>query len=55
MTGAIVGARDAAQVDGWVGAATLRLTDDDVREITAALQRTGAGSGPVQPAGRVSA
>jgi aryl-alcohol dehydrogenase-like predicted oxidoreductase len=55
VTGAIVGARNAAQVDGWVGAATLRLSDDDMREITTALQRTGAGSGPVQPVGRASA
>jgi aryl-alcohol dehydrogenase-like predicted oxidoreductase len=55
VTGAIVGARDAAQVDGWVGAATLQLSDDDLHEITAALQHTGAGSGPVQPVGRTSA
>jgi aryl-alcohol dehydrogenase-like predicted oxidoreductase len=55
VTGAIVGARDAAQVDGWIGAATLQLSDDDLREITTALHRTGAGSGPVQPLARASA
>jgi len=49
VTGAIVGARDAAQVDGWVGAATLHLTDADVEEIIGALRRTAAGSGPLQP------
>jgi aryl-alcohol dehydrogenase-like predicted oxidoreductase len=35
VTGAIVGARSAAQVDGWIGAAGLRLTDDDLRRIDA--------------------
>jgi aryl-alcohol dehydrogenase-like predicted oxidoreductase len=46
VTGAIVGARDASQVDGWIGAGGLRLTADDLAEITAAVVRTGAGSGP---------
>jgi aryl-alcohol dehydrogenase-like predicted oxidoreductase len=55
VTGAIVGARDAQQVDGWIGAATLRLTADDLAEITAALRRTGAGSGPVEPQRRPTA
>ena len=50
VTGAIVGARDAAQVDGWIGAGTLRLTTADLEEIEQALLRTGAGSGPVEPA-----
>jgi aryl-alcohol dehydrogenase-like predicted oxidoreductase len=49
VTGAIVGARDPSQVDGWIGAATLELTKDDLDEIAAAIQRTGAGSGPVHP------
>ncbi|MEW6337276.1 MAG: aldo/keto reductase [Acidobacteriota bacterium] len=51
VTGAIVGARDAAQVDGWIGAAMLRLVPVDFEEIAAAIERTGAGSGPVRPAG----
>ena len=35
VTGAIVGARNAKQVDGIIGAATFRLTPDDIREIEA--------------------
>jgi aryl-alcohol dehydrogenase-like predicted oxidoreductase len=49
VTGAIVGARSAEQVDGWIGAATLELTEGDLDEIAAAVRRTGAGSGPPQP------
>jgi aryl-alcohol dehydrogenase-like predicted oxidoreductase len=49
MTGAIVGARKPAQVDDWIGAAALRLTEADLREIAAAIERTGAGSGPALP------
>jgi aryl-alcohol dehydrogenase-like predicted oxidoreductase len=33
VTGAIVGVRDADQVDGVIGAASLRLTDEDLAEI----------------------
>lgn len=33
VTGAIVGARSAAQVEGTIGAASFRLTSDEVREI----------------------
>ena len=46
VTGAIVGARTPEQVDGWVGAAALRLTADDLEEIAAAVESTGAGTGP---------
>jgi len=35
VTGAIVGARNAKQVDGIVGAATFRLTPDEIKEIEA--------------------
>jgi len=49
VTGAIVGARSPSQVDGWLAAATLELTDDDLAEIASAIERTGAGSGPVHP------
>jgi len=49
VSGAIVGARSPEQVDGWIGAATLRLTAEDLDEIAAALERTGAGRGPVRP------
>jgi len=33
VTGAIVGARNAKQIDGIIGAATFRLTQDEIREI----------------------
>lgn len=50
VSGAIVGARSPEQVDGWIGAAGLRLDDGDLREIADAVQRTGAGAGPVRAA-----
>jgi aryl-alcohol dehydrogenase-like predicted oxidoreductase len=49
LTGAIVGARSAEQVDGWIGAALLDLSATDLDEIAEALARTGAGSGPTRP------
>jgi aryl-alcohol dehydrogenase-like predicted oxidoreductase len=49
VTGAIVGARNAAQVDGWLDAATLTLSEDDVELIGSAIGWTKAGSGPIQP------
>jgi len=49
VTGAIVGARSPAQVDGWIGAATLALTAADLDEIAAGITRTGAGTGPTRP------
>ncbi len=39
VTGAIVGARSAAQVDGWIGAASVKLTPDDLAAIAAATAR----------------
>jgi aryl-alcohol dehydrogenase-like predicted oxidoreductase len=50
VTGAIVGARSAAQVESWIGAATLKLTAADLDAIAAAIARTGAGGGPARPA-----
>jgi aryl-alcohol dehydrogenase-like predicted oxidoreductase len=47
VTGAIVGARSPAQIDGWIDAATLTLSAADVDDIRAAIERTGAGTGPV--------
>lgn len=49
VTGAIVGARTPAQVDGWIQAASLELTAEDLSEIASAIERTSAGSGPVNP------
>ena len=51
VTGAIVGARSPSQVDGWIGGGALELTDQDLDEIAEAVERTGAGSGPVRPTG----
>jgi aryl-alcohol dehydrogenase-like predicted oxidoreductase len=49
VTGAIVGARNPGQVDGWLPAATLELKEDDLSDIAAAIRATGAGTGPVSP------
>jgi aryl-alcohol dehydrogenase-like predicted oxidoreductase len=50
VSGAIVGAREPSQVDGWIDAATLNLDRDDLDEIGATIAATGAGSGPEIPA-----
>jgi aryl-alcohol dehydrogenase-like predicted oxidoreductase len=49
VTGAIVGARTPAQVDGWIQAASLELTAVDMQEIASAIKRTKAGAGPTRP------
>jgi aryl-alcohol dehydrogenase-like predicted oxidoreductase len=49
ITGAIVGARSAEQVDGWIAAASVTLTPADLEEIAAAATQSGAGAGPVRP------
>jgi len=49
VTGAIVGARSAAQVDSWVGAAGLRLSETELEAIAVAIEESGAGDGPVRP------
>jgi aryl-alcohol dehydrogenase-like predicted oxidoreductase len=49
VTGAIVGARRPDQIDGWVRAAELSLTQADLAEIATAIERTGAGAGPTRP------
>jgi aryl-alcohol dehydrogenase-like predicted oxidoreductase len=49
VTAAIVGARSAAQVDGWIDAAELVLDAADLDEITDAISSTGAGTGPSRP------
>jgi aryl-alcohol dehydrogenase-like predicted oxidoreductase len=51
VTGAIVGARSAEQVTAWLPAAELVLGDQEMAAITQAIRRTGAGEGPVEPAG----
>jgi aryl-alcohol dehydrogenase-like predicted oxidoreductase len=49
VTAAIVGARSPEQVDGWIDAANLELTDNDLAEIASAIKQTRAGSGPSLP------
>ncbi|OZI71090.1 aldo/keto reductase [Bordetella genomosp. 12] len=49
VTAAIVGARNPAQVDGWLGAATLELDEEALRLIADTLAQTGAGGGPLEP------
>ena len=49
VTGAIVGARTPEQVDGWIDAGSIELGGEDLAEIAAILERTGAGSGPALP------
>ena len=49
VTGAIVGARNPEQVDGWIGAASLSLDAADLETISRAIERTGAGQGPTRP------
>jgi aryl-alcohol dehydrogenase-like predicted oxidoreductase len=46
ITGAIVGARTTAQVDGWVKAGAVRLTAQDLAEVAEAIRASGAGVGP---------
>ncbi|MFZ2490780.1 MAG: aldo/keto reductase [Thermoanaerobaculia bacterium] len=48
VTAAIVGARSPEQVDGWIPAASLQLSDDELRAIDDALRSSGAGSGPIE-------
>jgi aryl-alcohol dehydrogenase-like predicted oxidoreductase len=50
VTGAIVGIRRAGQLDAWLSAASLALDETDLSQIAEAVERTGAGSGPAQPA-----
>ncbi len=49
VSGAIVGAREPREVDGWLPAADLVLDSDDLDRIAAAVEATGAGCGPVRP------
>ena len=50
VTGAIVGARDPKQVEGWIDAAEVKLSSQDLDEIASAVRKTVAGHGPVTPA-----
>ena len=49
ITAAIVGARTPGQVGGWLPAADLELSHEDLEEIATATESLGAGTGPVRP------
>ncbi len=49
VSGVIVGARTAEQVDGWARSSSLRLDASTLEQIEAALIATGAGDGPTHP------
>jgi aryl-alcohol dehydrogenase-like predicted oxidoreductase len=49
VTGAIVGARRPDQVDGWLGAGNLQLTEAQLRAIDEAIAETRAGTAPPAP------
>lgn len=49
VTGAIVGARRPEQLRDWIAAGSLRLDDADLDELSAAIEATGAGTGPARP------
>jgi aryl-alcohol dehydrogenase-like predicted oxidoreductase len=49
VSAAIVGARSPQQVDGWIGAAGITLTQDDLDDIASAIRRTKAGTGLTRP------
>ena len=55
VTGAIVGARRPDQVDGWLGAGALQLTEERLRAIDDAVAETGAGTAPPAPPPATSA
>jgi aryl-alcohol dehydrogenase-like predicted oxidoreductase len=49
VTGAIVGARSPEQVDGWLPAARMELSDAELDAIAGAIETSGAGEGPAHP------
>lgn len=49
VTAGIVGARNAAQVDGWITAPEVALSAADLDAIAAGIAATGAGEGPSRP------
>lgn len=49
VSGAIVGARSAEQVDGWLDAATLEYDEADLQIVADAIAASGAGEGPDRP------
>jgi len=50
VAGAIVGAKSAEQIEGWIDAVTLVLSRANLGEVATAIGRTDAGRGPRSPA-----
>ena len=51
VTAAIVGARNPAQVDGWIAAGRLVLSPEEMQSVADIIRQTGAGAGPASPKG----
>ncbi len=51
VTAAIMGCRSPGEVDGCLPAATLELSEADLKDIADAIAMTGAGAGPSLPPG----
>jgi aryl-alcohol dehydrogenase-like predicted oxidoreductase len=49
VTGAIVGASTAEQVEGWIDGASIDLSVGELDAIASAIASSGAGSGPTRP------
>lgn len=49
ISGAIVGGRSPAQVDGWVDSVDVMLDTDDLATIATAIGTSAAGAGPAHP------
>jgi aryl-alcohol dehydrogenase-like predicted oxidoreductase len=49
VTGAIVGASTAEQVEGWIDGASIVLNEGELETIALAIANSGAGSGPTRP------
>ncbi len=54
VTGAIVGGRSPEQIDGWMAGGSITLTSTDIDRIAEAIERTGAGAGPIRPYARAA-
>jgi aryl-alcohol dehydrogenase-like predicted oxidoreductase len=53
LTGAIVGARTAEQVDGWAPALWIELTAGELDAVAQVIEESGAGAGPSRPSQRL--
>ena len=49
VSAAVVGGRTPSQVDGWIDAPHIELDRNDLDTVGLAIERSGAGQGPVSP------